>query len=155
MTVIKAIVMVTLVALVDISLARGDVTTLAQQREVLTEGLAKVMATRFKQPRRLAKLGEIIYQQKQAFILRMDDKDLKFYVEVYAHKLRESNAKFAELMNKEVMGELTDEDMLPLRIQRWRRCWATFTAIIPRSTSGTFFRIRGQITPCKWTDWKL
>ena len=105
---IKGVVLLGMPIISGVASSRG-VVTLAEQHKVLTEGLAEAIAAKFADPKNLGKLGELIFQQKQAHILHMSEADFELFLKWRIDESRESNEMFKTLMKKEAKGELTDE----------------------------------------------
>ena len=109
MSIIKGIIMLMLFVISGVASSRG-VTTLAERNNVLTEGLAEAITTKFSDYKSLGDLGELIFQQKQTHILHMSKVDFERFLKRSVIELLESNAMFTTLMEKEALGELTDEE---------------------------------------------
>ena len=113
MPITKGIIIFTMLAVSGIASAR-DVRPFVEKRKVLVDGLAEAIVARLGGKQHLDELGKLIFQQKQAHMLRMDSKDVDSRLTMRANQLRRGSEILEQLMEKEALGELTDEKVRSL-----------------------------------------
>ena len=104
MSVIKGIVMLTALVIGGEVVARGAL-TLTEQREILSKGLIKVIATEFVVPGKLEALRELILQQKSEYLLRASEKIFENQLGEHILYLQRNKNAFEPLMEE---GEFID-----------------------------------------------
>ena len=110
MPIAKGIIIFTMLAVSGIASAR-DVRPFVEKRKILVDGLAEAIVARLGGKQHLDELGKLIFQQKQAHLLRMDSKDVDYRLTMRVNALQRRSERLEKLMDKEVLGELTDEEV--------------------------------------------
>ena len=112
MTTIKAITMLMLAVFANVSLARSA--ALKEQRRLVVDGLAEAITRRFADQKGLEELGQLIFQQKKEFIMLVKPYFFEHIMESVVADAREKSEIFTDLLDRDVMGQLTDDEVRSL-----------------------------------------
>ena len=89
--------------------------TWEEKRQILIEELAITIAAILDSsgnwPARLQQLSNVVYQQKRAYIMDKDADDIDERIRTLIDEMRVGSEELMTLMEKEVLGELTMEDI--------------------------------------------
>lgn len=105
----KGVILAAVLGIGGATLAHGY-GALTKQRSIVVEGLAEAIAHRFADPKSLGELGQLIFRQKQKFITLASANHFESISEYVVANARESSEIFTYLLDKDVLGELTDEE---------------------------------------------
>lgn len=86
-----------------------------EKRQILTEELAATIAVLLDHSRdwlaTLQQLRDIVYRQKRAYVMAKDDDDIDNSIRTKINDTRRGSEQLMTLVDKEVLGELTREDI--------------------------------------------
>ena len=111
MSIINSVIMATMLSIGVSATASGAVVPFTERSKALVKGLAKAIVTKLADPKGQKELVKVISQQKQRFIMHVDEDLLDVILTHHVGKLHENSKKLTLLMEKEVLGELTKESV--------------------------------------------